>query len=64
MASYVEQVACINAQGYEKVMCLGPFKKFNMAQTKKWCSRRVEVTNDIGCVAVASPFRAFYASEI
>ena len=35
MASYVEQVACINAQGYEKMMCLGPFKKFNMAQNKK-----------------------------
>lgn len=64
MASYAEQTACIDAQGCEKMMCLGPFKKFSMAQTKKWGSRRLAVTNDVGCVAVASPFRAFYASEI
>lgn len=57
MASHVEQIAYTKAQGCEKMM--GHVKKFNMARTTKWESRRVEVTNEVGCVSSSQPFKSF-----
>lgn len=61
-APQVEEVACAKAYRYENMLCLGHFKKFNMALTIKYGARGVEVTNKVRHIISKNP-RAFIPNE-